>query len=396
MNIAFLSNDIDVKMGGVGMVTSILVKNFKIKFDSKCFLLYDKDSSNPSLIFDSKFKITGDPNEVLLRNFIKSNQINFIIDQGVVNVNRVILKRASYLEGCKIISVIHSKPDLIKVTPSYKSLIWDFQKYNLVNKVIILIKILFFPFYKAVSNFRFIKWKRDIYDNSDKVVVLSKYYIDNFVDLLKLRSTSKVSAIGNPLRFDFFYDKEKLSEKHNEVLIVSRLSESDKYLSRIFDVWKIIEEDSYIDNWKLIIVGGGSDESFYRAKVMKLKLKNVQFEGVKNPIDYYKRAKIFFMSSAHEGFPMTLLEAQQMGIPVIAFNNFESLQELVLDNYNGYVVGPKDVNGFAQRTKELMLNDNLRITFAKNAIDHSKNYTLDKILDKWENLFNELINEEKK
>ncbi|MPN24074.1 hypothetical protein SDC9_171468 [bioreactor metagenome] len=43
-----------------------------------------------------------------------------------------------------------------------------------------------------------------------------------------------------------------------------------------------------------------------------------------------------------------------------------------------------------------MLNDELRITYAKNAIDHSKNYTIDKILDKWENLFNELINEEKK
>ena len=102
------------------------------------------------------------------------------------------------------------------------------------------------------------------------------------------------------------------------------------------------------------------------------------------------------MSSAHEGFPMTLLEAQQMGVPVIAFNNFESLQELVIDGYNGFVVGPKDINSFVQRTRKLMLNDELRITYAKNAIDHSKNYTIDKILDKWENLFNELINEEKK
>ncbi|MDY0278842.1 MAG: glycosyltransferase, partial [Acholeplasma sp.] len=337
-----------------------------------------------------------DMDEESLRNFINSNKINFIIDQGVVKVNRVILRRVSNSENSKIISVIHSKPDLIKVTPSYKSLRWDFKKFGIAKKIIVLLKILFFPIYKKASNLKYIKWKRDIYDNSDKVVVLSNYYIDNFVNLLHLKNTLKITSIGNPLRFNSFFDKEKLNEKQNEVLIVSRLSEPDKYLSRIFDVWRIIEQDHRTDNWRLTIVGGGSDEPYYKARVESLKLKNIRFEGVQNPFDYYNRAKIFFMSSAHEGFPMTLLEAQQMGVPVIAFNNFESLQELVIDGYNGFVVGPKDINSFVQRTRKLMLNDELRITYAKNAIDHSKNYTIDKILDKWENLFNELINEEKK
>ena len=40
MNIAFISNDADPKMGGVGMVTSILVKAFKEKLGSKSFLIY--------------------------------------------------------------------------------------------------------------------------------------------------------------------------------------------------------------------------------------------------------------------------------------------------------------------------------------------------------------------
>lgn len=395
MKVAFIAYDSTPSTGGVGRVTHVLSDGFNNR-GIKCFLIYNVSTSFPATNYEAKFKYDVDVNEDELLTFLKDNKIDIIVEQGVVNLNIKKIRAIANSCGCSIVSIVHAKPDLIRVFPSIRSLIWELRRIkNPVLKFSIISKIATFPIYKAISNWKYIRWRRSLYDNADRVVVLSKYYIKNYVELLKLEDNSKVTAIPNPIRFPESIAKQELINKKNEVLIVSRLVEVEKYLSRIFDVWGKIEEDEQLKEWKLVIVGAGRDEQLYRKIVRLKKLKNVTFEGVRETEEYFRRAKVFLMSSAHEGFPMTLLEAIQMGVPIVAFNNFESLAELVIDNYNGFIVSKDDISHFVNRLKELMKYDTLRIQFANNAIEHSQNFSVERVIDRWIDLFNSVLNESK-
>jgi glycosyltransferase involved in cell wall biosynthesis len=395
MNIAFLAPDINSKTGGHGTFLMATVDNFHRLLNAGCYLIYDIVYEEPSENFDGKHHYQKGQKS-LLQAFLKANNINFIIELGIAQIDIYELRSAADSCNCKIISMVHAKPDFIHAYPSTTSLLWELKKKeDIKTKLFLILKILFFPIYKKKSNQKYIIWRKGLYQISDKVVVLSKFYIDNYVRLLTLHSQHKVTSIPNPLRFNEFFDPMTLNLKKNDVLIVSRLEESSKFLSRIFKVWKIIENDSGLSDWNLRIVGGGDDEDMYKKLVKKMKLSQVSFEGIQNPLEYYKNAKIFLMSSLHEGFPMTLLEATQMGLPVVAFDNFESIHELVVDSYNGLIVPKNDIDLFAEKLSLIMKNDKLRIQLAENAIIHSKKFTDEIVTKQWKILFNELLNEKK-
>ena len=74
-------------------------------------------------------------------------------------------------------------------------------------------------------------------------------------------------------------------------------------------IWKHIQLDKEFNEWHLYIVGDGKDKSFYLDFTRNNNIPNVHFEGRRYPIPYYKRASIFAMTSAFEGFPMSIIEA---------------------------------------------------------------------------------------
>ena len=52
------------------------------------------------------------------------------------------------------------------------------------------------------------------------------------------------------------------------------------------------------------------------------------------------------MTSHIEGWPMTLLEAQQYGCVPIVYNTFAALSEIIENNVNGYIIGKYDEEAF--------------------------------------------------
>lgn len=389
-NVAFLSFDTNDTGGGVQRVSYLLVKGFKQK-GIKSFLIYDKVLSNPSTYYNGKFLYDGNNDNRKLEQFIREHKIKFIINNCVVTTIRTGAEIKDVLDrcDCKMISIIHAKPDLYKVIPSIYSLVWRLKRSKGTrNKLLDILKLCIFPLYKFYSNKKYINWRKNIYMNSHEVVVLSKYYIDNFCGMLNI-SDRNVTSIPNPLNTEYICSESDIAKKCKEVLVVSRLEESSKGLSRVFRAWKAIENNSSNSEWYLTIVGVGEDMVYYKNLCKELNLKRVKFEGYQNPFIYYKRAKIFIMSSFHEGFPMTLLEAEQMGLAIVAFNNFESLQELIVDNKNGYLV-KDDVVCLAKKIQDLIDNPDLCEKFAKFSMEHSKCFSLDIVLKKWFQLFNSL------
>ncbi|MDR0829768.1 MAG: glycosyltransferase, partial [Prevotellaceae bacterium] len=139
-----------------------------------------------------------------------------------------------------------------------------------------------------------------------------------------------------------------------------------------------------------VIVGGGEDTEWLKNKAKKLKLTNYSFEGVQNPLAYYKRALIFVMTSACEGLPMTLLEAQQMGAVPVVFDSFTSLHDLIEHNTNGIIIKKKDIKKYSESLVELMQNQEKRERLAKNGLESCKKFSPENIVKQWQKLFDEM------
>jgi glycosyltransferase involved in cell wall biosynthesis len=173
-----------------------------------------------------------------------------------------------------------------------------------------------------------------------------------------------------------------LKKKNKEVLIVTRLDETQKNVSFALKVWKILQKKG-LHGWSLIIVGHGPDEVFLKKIVKKYRLSNVSFEGKQMPIPYYETASIFMMTSDFEGWGMTLTESQQMGVVPIARDSYLSLHDIITNGYNGCIVKNNDIEAYADKLQWLMANDEERKQIALNGLKSAQRFTSDKIADRW-------------
>lgn len=226
----------------------------------------------------------------------------------------------------------------------------------------------------------------------DKYVFLSKGFLN---DYLQLRPNSpykdKLDYCNNPSTYNTKYQISDLKNKENIVLFVGRMEETHKQVSKILRIWSKIEHDGRFDNWSLNLVGSGSDEDLYHRLAIKLNLKTAFFLGHKNPLEYYKKAKIFLMTSRLEGWGMTLVEAQSNGVVPIVLDTFSSCHDIIENKENGIIVEMHDIDGYVNNLKQLMIDDRACELMAKNGLETCKQFSVNKIADKWMSIFQELL-----
>ena len=122
----------------------------------------------------------------------------------------------------------------------------------------------------------------------------------------------------------------------------------------------------------------------------QLQIKHIIFEGFKNPRKYYNYASIFMMTSAFEGFGMTLVEAQQYAIVPMAMDTYSSLHDIIKNEYNGIIVSDNDIKGYVEKLKKLMADKEYRKRLAMNGLESCKKFAVEFIANQWENLFTKL------
>jgi GalNAc-alpha-(1->4)-GalNAc-alpha-(1->3)-diNAcBac-PP-undecaprenol alpha-1,4-N-acetyl-D-galactosaminyltransferase len=152
--------------------------------------------------------------------------------------------------------------------------------------------------------------------------------------------------------------------------------------------------DRYPD-WQLLILGEGE---------LKLELENLRdrlhlsdrvvFTGaISNPFPLLQCAKLFVLPSRTEGFPMALGEALACGLPVISTNCSSGIQELMRDGIDGIIVPKQDVGALAAAMDRLISDEAERNRLAIRAPEVVERFSLDKILDLWETLIAEVLQE---
>ena len=150
-------------------------------------------------------------------------------------------------------------------------------------------------------------------------------------------------------------------------------------------------------DWMLEIWGEGEQKKYLEDLRDELGLRNrVWFPGLAK--EHYKTisaADIFVLSSRYEGFPNVLGEAMACGLPVVSFDCPSGPSDLIQDGVNGLLVSPGNILQLSSSMERLMTSTDLRKSLGEQAQKITEIYSLDKIVQSWEELIGEVVNEQK-
>jgi Glycosyltransferase len=247
-----------------------------------------------------------------------------------------------------------------------------------------------------------------LYNNADLIIAVSKGIKEEIVTDFGIKA-EKVLVVNNPidinkietLSHEKITDDEWFKEDIPIIISVGRLVElkGQRYLIRAFShVRKEVK-------CRLCILGEGPLMNNLQTLVNDLNLSNdVKFLGWKeNPFKYIHRSSLFVLSSLSEALPYALIEALACGCPVISTDCNYGPKEILDNGRVGILTSPFDghLYNFSDplTLEELelknkivsVLNDEkLRTYYSNNSKKRSKDFSVDKIMIKYENIVSEI------
>lgn len=213
------------------------------------------------------------------------------------------------------------------------------------------------------------------YRNLENVVSLTK---EDEKEYLKINKNTHV--IPNPVPFEISHS----GRRENLVVTIGSLNKR-KSVDRLLDIWQEIEK--YNTDFKLEIYGKGPDEAKLMELCKELKLNSVEFMGSTNNVDQVLlRSKILTLTSHNEGFPMILLEAMACGVPVISYDIKTGPNEIIRDNFDGFLIQDSHKDSFVKKLLSLMENDRLLREFSLNSQQSVRRFSINNIVYKWDEI----------
>lgn len=214
--------------------------------------------------------------------------------------------------------------------------------------------------------FNFIVKKKKI----SKIFWVSNSCFNDYVFKENVREKSLV--LNNIINQDEIIEKSKkaeLSEK-SDIAFLGRITYQKNPQRLVSIIGKIAEVYPKI---KVAIIGDGDlmDECKKLAEELKLQ-DNIKFYGfLTNSFGLLKNSKLFLMSSRFEGNPMCILEAETLGLPIIA-PEISELKTTVIDGVSGYLY--KSDEECVKLVTELLNDSDKYKKLKKSTEEFSKEY----------------------
>jgi len=218
---------------------------------------------------------------------------------------------------------------------------------------------------------------------------------------IKTNTTAqKVSVIPNAVTWPLSEQEPKIrpSEMYQSerklLLAVGRLS-----LIKGFD-WLIEAFSILVDkhpDWDLVILGEGPLRTTLEKQLQETGIEHRVFlPGLAGNIgEWYESADLYVMSSRSEGFPMTLVEAMSYGLAAVSFDCDTGPRDIIRHELDGLLVSPGNVTELTANLDRLMSDALTRQRFADRAVEVKERFSMERITEMWEKLFEEILLEQK-
>ena len=134
--------------------------------------------------------------------------------------------------------------------------------------------------------------------------------------------------------------------------------------------------------WTLDLVGDGPLERDLRDLAASIGInKQVNFLGLQNNVPGLLRsAQIFVLTSNWEGLPLSILEAMQAALPVVA-TDVGGVREAVIDQETGFLVPRGEIPALRDRLAQLMESEEQRMRMGlAGRLRYEEHFTLDRMV----------------
>lgn len=380
INILFyFPSEICSSLGGVERVVSLqyyeLTQRGYVVFTLYGKMNHDEDSIPNQYRLPVSDCLSAKENIIYIEHFIKEKSIRIAFNfAAVFNKSSICVVEACKKVGVPIISVLHNTLEFpLWNIPVVKHMM----KYTYARR-------LFVRLWGVIQRLPFYKGGRYIYKNAAATVVLAPCYLDEYKKMIYRKATN-VYHICNPLPIPV--EKVDRKKKQNIALFVGRL-EKQKSVDKLIRAWAKLN----MKTWKLYIIGSGSQEKYLKRLAQELGIEGeIIFESHQSPIPYYRRAKLFCLTSIYEGYPMTLIECQAYGVVPIIYNSFPAAYEIVKTGYNGMLIPAFKEDEYVQGLKQLMNSDKQLDQMSRECYKEVDKYLVDRIMEQWIELINRFL-----
>ena len=226
---------------------------------------------------------------------------------------------------------------------------------------------------------------REAVPRLDAYVVLTHADADDY--RRELPGRTRVEVIRNALPWA---PAETPAPLDSKVVVAAGRLAKEKGFGRLLDAFAPVARDH--PDWQLHVYGEGAQRTALTEKVHRLGLDGqVRLPGHTDDFrTVLAGAAAYAMTSRAEGFPMVLIEALSVGLPLVAMDCPRGPGEIVRDGKNGFLVDDCDVAGFGEALRLLVEDDELRRDCGRRALADAHRYTVDAVLADWLALLDDL------
>jgi len=194
--------------------------------------------------------------------------------------------------------------------------------------------------------------------------------------------------------------RKKLKLKNNDFLILhtGRIS-GEKRIDVLIKALAHAKDE--MPNAKILVTGKGPQLTSLQRLADKSGVKDrVIFTGFISNAELdsiHYISDVFSCASPFDTFNLCVLDALRHGLPIIGSNS-EGVGELIEHKYNGFEIGEgkKEIENYAKWFKTLYDNPKLKKKMGKNAIESSKKYEYDKVMDEMVEVYKKAIKKGRK
>jgi colanic acid/amylovoran biosynthesis glycosyltransferase len=235
-----------------------------------------------------------------------------------------------------------------------------------------------------------------LFESSDCLLAISDYNYENLINF----GAKPQKIVFHPIGIDinrFSFQRQTIPSKRLKtftILTIARLVEEKGLQYGIRAINKLLEKNPRLD-LEYRIIGDGQLEEQLKNLVKELNLsENVSFLGSlsqEKVIKELEKAHIFLLPSVSEALPTVILEAQAIGLPIVA-TNVGSVSEAMIDGKTGFLVPARDVDSLTEKLEFLIEHPVFWPEMGRGGREYvEKNYDIGKLNVKLEKIYKELI-----
>jgi len=251
--------------------------------------------------------------------------------------------------------------------------------------------------------------ERRLAKKSHAIVAISDIQKHELSEIHRIANKEKINVIQLgfdliPFRDKRISEREKVREEFKidndtvAVAIVGRLAPIKNHQYFLEVVESVLEKTT--KKIKVFIVGDGSEKEAIAEQVQKINQRHnnviIMTSWIEDIGTFNAGMDIICLTSKNEGTPVSLIEAQAAGIPVIT-SDVGGVKDIVLEGETGYVVPLERQDLFIERLVELVENEKKRQIMSQNGWNHvEQKFHYMTLVDNMKNLYRQLLDEKVK